>query len=152
VTFVPLLGRTLSAALVEGRALALRASVLLAAAPKKQHRLAGDDEAHKLWHWIEDNGEYVFPLIGIVILGLVILAVRRGSLSQQEELSTRARQKEQIIRLMRKKLSLTADATAQELHIDRYHAAALLEELEREGVLAPGRQSGGSTLYRLKGL
>ena len=124
-----------------------------ASAPKKKPaRPPDEDEAQKLWHWIEDNGEYVFPLIGIVILALVILAVRRGSISQQEELSKRSGQKEQIIRLMRAKLSLTADAASHELGVDRYHAAALLEELEREGVLAPGRQVGGGTSYRLKGL
>ena len=82
----------------------------------------------------------------------MIVAVRRGSISQQEELRKKSGQKEQIIRLMRAKLSLTADAASHELGVDRYHAAALLEELEREGVLAPGRQSGGVTNYRLKGL
>ena len=132
----------------------LRAFVLLFAfAPKrKPARPPGEDEGYRLWHWIEDNGEYVFPLIGIVILALVILAVRRGSISEAEELRKRGALKEQIIRLMRSKLSLTAEAAAHELGIDRYHASTLLEELERDGVLARGRQSGGVTSYRLKGL
>ena len=137
----------------EAQALALRAAVgfSLGRGPKKKGRAPDEDETHKLWHWIEDNGEYVFPAIGIVILVLVILAVRRGSISQEEELRKRAGQKEQIIRLMRAKLTLTADAAAQEMGIDRYHAATLLEELEREGVLSQGRQSGGAATWRLKG-
>ena len=134
-------------------ALAVQGSRSLAqAAPKKKSARPDDDEAHHLWHWIEDNGEYVFPLIGIVILALVLLAVRRGTLRQQDELRKRAGQKEQIIRLMRAKLSLTAESTAPELGVDRYHAAALLEELEKEGVLALGRAAGGVATYRLKGL
>ena len=153
--------RSARALLARARDLSLRAGVAawllapgaFAFAPKKKPaRPPDENEAHKLWHWIEDNGEYVFPLIGIVILALVILAVRRGSISQQEELRKRSGQKEQIIRLMRAKLSLTADAAAHELGIDRFHASGLLEELEREGVLAPGRQVGGGTSYRLKGL
>ena len=134
-------------------ALAVQAALLLAFAPKKKPvRPPDEDGAHHLWHWIEDNGEYVFPLIGIVILGLVLLAVRRGTLSAQDELRKRAAQKEQIVRLMRAKLSLTAESCAPELGVDRYHASALLEEMEREGLLALGRAAGGVATYRLKGL
>ena len=135
-------------------ALAVQGSLTLAlAAPKKKSARPPDEgEAHHLWHWIVDNGEYVFPLIGIVILALVLLAARRGTLSQQEEIRKRAAQKEQIIRLVRAKLSLTAESTAPELGVDRYHAAALLEELDKEGVLALGRAAGGVATYRLKGL
>jgi hypothetical protein len=135
-------------------ALAVQGALSLAqAAPrKKPARPPDEDEAHHLWHWIEDKGEYVFPLIGIVILALVLLAARRGTLSQQEELRKRAEQKAQIIRLMRAKLSLTAESAAPELGVDRYHAAALLEEMEKEGLLALGRAAGGVATYRLKGL
>jgi hypothetical protein len=132
----------------------LRASSLAAAAalvPKRQ-ALEDDDGAHRLWRWIEDNGEFVFPAIGVVILALVLLAVRRGTLSQQEELRKKTAQKEQLVRLVRARLSLTADACAPELGVDRFHAAALLEELVREGVLAQGRVAGGVATYRLKGL
>ena len=144
-----------SALFAQGQSLLLRASVavwLWRDPKKKQPRPPEEDDAHKLWHWIEDNGEIVFPLIGILILALVILAVRRGTLSQQEELRRRAGLKEQVIRLMRAKLSLTAEAAAQEMGIDRYHAAGLLEEMTKEGVLAEIRHSTGIASYRLKGL
>ena len=149
---MPRVHRSLSRLRAGVFALAAQGHFALAAPKKKTARPADEDEAHHLWRWIEDNGEYVFPLIGIVILGLVLLAVRRGTLSQQEELRKRADQKEQIIRLVRAKLSLTAESTAPELGVDRYHAAALLEELEKEGVLALGRAAGGVATYRLKGL
>ena len=134
-------------------ALAVQGSLAHAwALPKRKAARADEDEAHHLWHWIEDNGEVVFPLIGLAILGLVLLAVRRGTLSQQEELRKKAALKEKIIRLVRAKLSLTAESCAPELGVDRYHAAALLEEMEREGMLALGRAAGGVATYRLKGL
>ncbi len=119
--------------------------------PRNQHQLPDEEGPLSLWHWIEDNGEIVFPLIGLVIAALIFIAVRRSSVNHDEEIETRRAEKERIIRLMRAKLSLTPDQTAHELRVDRYHAAALLEELEKEGTLTQGRQSGGVIAYRLKG-
>jgi hypothetical protein len=138
------------ASCLAARAPSLAALALSLAA--KSRASDDDGEAHKLWRWIEDNGEVVFPAIGVVILLLVVLAVRRGSLSEKEALHARAGQKEQVVRLLRLKLSLTAEQTALELRVDRYRAAGLLEEMERDGVLVQGRFAGGAATYRLKGL
>jgi hypothetical protein len=110
-----------------------------------------EDGPLALWHWIEDNSTIVFPLIGLVIVALVVIAVRRSAVDTEEELLQRRGQKDAIIRLMRARLSLSADQTAHELRVDRYHAAALLEELVQEGALVQGRLPGGVISYRLKG-
>lgn len=125
---------------------------MLLSLPKKAREALDEDGAHQLWRWMEEHGEWVFPLIGLAILALVVWAVRRGSISQAEELHKKGLQKEQIIRLMRLKLSLTAETAAAELGIDHFAAAALLEEMLKEGRLVAGRSAGGVASYRLKGL
>ena len=133
-------------------ALALRSSSSgLFAPPHAHHRQPDDEGPLALWHWIEENSSFVFPLIGVVILALVIIAVRRSSADTGEELAERRAQMDAIVRLMRARLTLTADQTASELKINRYHAAALLDELVKEGSLVAGRASGGVVSYRLKG-
>ena len=110
-----------------------------------------EDQTHKLWHWIEDHLEIVFPIVGVTVIVLVLWAVRRGMAQADDAVAVRMRQKEAITRLMRLKLNVTAETVATELHLDRFHAAALLEELGKEGVLV-ARTLGGVSSYRLKGL
>jgi hypothetical protein len=119
--------------------------------PRKPHPVDAD-EGHKLWYWIEDHLEIVFPAVGIAVILLVIYGVRRGMMQADDEIAVRTRQKEAIIRLMRAKLLVNAETVAHELTFDRFHAAALLEELAKEGVLIHARVAGGVASYRLKGL
>ena len=118
---------------------------------KKAPTPVDDDQTHKLWHWIEDHLEIVFPLVGVTVIVLVLWAVRRGMAQADDAVAVRQRQKEAITRLMRLKLNVTAETVATELKLDRFHAAALLEELGKEGVLV-ARVLGGVSSYRLKGL
>ncbi len=131
--------------------LAVRVLATLPKTPRAKHQLPDEEGPLAVWHWIEDNGAIVFPLIGFFIAALIFIAVRRGAVNQEALNEERRKQKDQIIRLMRARLSLTADQTAHELRVDRYHAAALLEELEKEGTLTQGRIAGGVSSYRLKG-
>ncbi|MBS2023048.1 MAG: hypothetical protein JST92_11595 [Deltaproteobacteria bacterium] len=123
-----------------------------AALPKVKHEQDDDEGFRKLWHWVEDNGEWFFPVLGLAILALVVMALRRGTLSQAEELRKKSGEKEQIIRLMRAKLTLNAETAAAELQVDRFHSAALLEEMTKEGKLVRSTGAGGVQSYRLKGL
>ena len=131
---------------------ALAASMGAARPKPRKPRPPDADETHKLWHWIEDNLEIVFPVVGVTVLLLVILAVRRGMQTSENEIKERLRQKDEIVRLMRAKLTVNPAVVSQELSFDRFHAAALLEELEREGKLVQTRATGGVASYRLKGL
>lgn|GEM_PF-1814593 len=119
--------------------------------PMAKNKLTEEEGPIALWHWLEDNGEVVFPLIGLLVAALIVVAVRRSSVNSEEELLGRRKQKDTLVRLMRAKLSLTADQAAAELKTDRYHAAALLEELVQEGSLIQGRVQGGVVNFRLKG-
>jgi hypothetical protein len=110
------------------------------------------EEGHKLWYWIEDHLEIVFPVVGVTVILLVIWAVRRGMMQADDEVAVRTRQKEDIVRLMRGKLLVNAETVAGELQLDRFRAATLLEELAKEGVLVHARVAGGIASYRLKGL
>jgi hypothetical protein len=120
--------------------------------PRVRKPHPADDRAHELWYWIEDHLEIVFPVVGVTVILLVLWALRRGWAAQADEIAVRTRQKESIVRLMRLRLTVTPEMVAHELQIDPFHAATLLDELTREGVLALGRASGGVTSYRLKGL
>lgn len=101
---------------------------------------------------MEDSSDVVYPLLGIAVIGLIFLAIRRGMVGHDAEVMAKGRQKDSIVRLMRARLSLTADAVAAELKVDRFRAAVLLDELEREGKLVQQRMTGGVATYRLKGL
>lgn len=131
---------------------------LLALAPQglrpRQHRAHGpaSDQAHQIWFWLDDHGDFVFPLLGLAIVTLLILGIRRGMTSNLAELQQKQDRKDEIVRMMRKKLLVTADAIAGDLGIDRFAASALLEELLREGKLLEQRSTGGPASYRLKGL
>lgn len=127
---------------------ALGAAARLPAHPKS----AEPEGPLALWRWIEDNGDVVFPAIGFVIFVLVVVAVRRSAVNQESELKALRGKKDAIVRLMRARLSLTADQTATELGVNRYQAATMLDELVKEGALVQGRLPGGVINYRLKGL
>src|SRR5438309_11752508 len=132
---------------------ALLALALAAIRPRahKPHPMAEDD-THKLWYWIEDNGEIVFPLLGVLIIALLFYGIRRGMKSNVAELQQKQERKDTIVRMMRQKLLVSADVIAGELKIDKFVAAALLDELVREGKLTEQRMVGGVANYRLKGL
>ena len=130
----------------------------LALAPRgflpRQHKAhpPEGDQAHQLWYWLDDHGDIVFPLLGLAIVALVLFGIRRGMTSNVAELHQKQDRKDDIVRMMRRKLLVTADAVAGELHIDRFAASALLDDLVREGKLLEQKSSGGIASYRLKGL
>lgn len=127
---------------------------LLALAPRRAHRPhnPAENEAQKLWYFIEDHGEIVFPLLAFLVVALIALGIRRGMKSNVADLQQKQDQKDAIVRMMRAKLMVSPDAVAGELSIDRFRASALLEELVKEGKLIEQRIVGGGANYRLKGL
>jgi len=131
---------------------------LIALAPRgfkprqhKPHPMEAD-EAHKLWYFIDDHGDIVFPLIGLAVVALVIFGIRRGMTSNVVELHKKQEQKDTIVRMMRARLMVSAEAVAVDLHIDHFTASALLDELVKEGKLVQQKVQGGISNYRLKGL
>lgn len=118
----------------------------------KSRAPAAEDNAHQLWTWLEDHGDVAFPLMGLAIIGLLFLGIRRGMQSSGEEMKKKMHDKDEIVRMMRSRLLLTADEVCVQLEIDRLQAAALLEELQREGKLVEQRSTSGVANYRMKGL
>ena len=110
------------------------------------------DEVHQLGYWLDDHGEIVFPLLGLAIVALIFVGIRRGMTSNVAELHQKQDRKDEIVRMMRSKLLVTADAVAGALGIDRFAASALLDELVREGKLIEQKSAGGIGNYRFKGL
>lgn len=127
---------------------------LVALALKPRHRVhaVGEDDSHKWWEWIEDHGEIIFPLLALAVIALIVFGVRRGMMTSSADLEQKQAEKDAIVRMMRQKLLVSPEAVGAELQIDRFRAAALLEELEREGKLVQQRIAGGVAHYRLKGL
>lgn len=119
--------------------------------PHKPHAPA-EDSAHELWNWIDDHGAIVLPLIGFAIAALVIFGIKRGMTSNVAELHKKQESKDAIVRMMRAKLLVSAEAVSIELGIDHFNASALLEDLVKEGKLIQQRTTGGVANYRLKGL
>lgn len=122
--------------------------------PRAVHKpkAAVEDDTHQLWAWLEDHGDVVFPLMGLAILGLLFLGIHHGMKSSGDEMKKKLHAKDEIVRMMRSRLLLSADEVCKHLKIDRLQAAALLEELQREGKLVEQRSSSGVANYRMKGL
>ena len=82
----------------------------------------------------------------------MIFGIRRGMTSNVVELHKKQEQKDTIVRMMRARLMVSAEAVAVDLHIDHFTASALLDELVKEGKLVQQKVQGGISNYRLKGL
>ena len=132
-------------------ALALPARWLSHPRAHKPHPVTEDDK-HELWSWLEDHGDVVFPLVGLAVIALLFVGIRRGMTSDVAELRQREERKDDIVRMMRSRLLLNAEEVCQQLRIDRLQAAALLEDLLKDGKLVEQRGAGGVASYRLKGL
>ena len=110
-----------------------------------------ESELHKLWYVVADH-QLLPPALGVLALALLVWGILRATRGNRAALEQRQARKDEIVRRMRKLLSVSADSIAAELHIDRLEAGALLEELVGEGKLVEQRQAGGLASYRLKGL
>ncbi|MGZ6143238.1 MAG: hypothetical protein ACXWLM_07860 [Myxococcales bacterium] len=119
--------------------------------PHKPHPPA-EDTGQQLWYWVDDHGEIVYPVIAVIVIGLVVLGIRRGMTSNVAQLQKKQDQKDAIVRMMRQKLLVSAEAVSTGLSIDHFAASALLDELVREGKLVEQKSTGGVANYRLKGL
>jgi len=131
------------------------AQTLFALVPKARHRVHAvgeEDLQQQLWGFVEEHGQVIFPLLALTVIVLIVLGVRRGMLVNQDELREKEELKDSLVRMMREKLLVSPDAAAADLRIDRFRAAALLDELVREGKLLQQRGAGGIATYRLKGL
>jgi hypothetical protein len=111
-----------------------------------------EDPVQQVWYFVEDHGDFIYPLVALLVAALIFLGVRRGMRSNVDELQEKQDQKDRIVRMMRAKLLVTPEDAAGELKIDRFRAGALLEELVTEGKLVHQRMGGGIQSYRLKGL
>ena len=127
---------------------------LVAFAPRRPHKPhpPPEDQWQNVWYFIEDHGDILFPLIGIAVIALIVLGIRKGMKSNVASLQEKQERKDSIVRMMRQKLLVSAEAVANELEIDHFHASALLDELVKEGKLVEQKSAGGVANYRLKGL
>jgi hypothetical protein len=134
--------------------LAALCHALLAFAPRRPHKPhpVADDQWQAIWYFFEDHGDILFPLIGLAVIALIALGIRRGMKSNVAILQRKQDQKDVIVRMMRAKLMVSAEAVANDLKIDHFHASALLDELVKEGKLVEQKSTGGVANYRLKGL
>ncbi len=119
--------------------------------PHKVHPVA-DDPAQQAWYWIDDHGDVLYPIVALVVIGLVVLGVRRGMSTNVAQLQKKQEQKDAIVRMMRQTLLVSAEAVSTSLRIDHFAASALLDDLVREGKLVEQKSVGGVANYRLKGL
>lgn len=133
--------------------LAALCHALIAFAPRtRKPHPAPEDEWQKVWYFVEDHGDVLFPLIAVAVIALIVVGIRRGMSSNVANLQKKQDQKDAIVRMMRQKLLVSAEAISNELKIDHFHASALLEDLVKEGKLIEQKSTSGVANYRLKGL
>jgi hypothetical protein len=108
----------------------------LLALPPVQHA-----PANGLSSLLAEHGTLLYVALAIVVVGLVALTA--AATGQADEAGRRRdrQRKQAILTLVRQRATLTPEQVAAEQQLDLMHAARLLAELEREGlVTSSGRE------------
>ncbi len=60
--------------------LAALCSELLALAPRRvpKPHTPNESETQKLWYFVEDHGDVVFPILALVVVALIVFGIRRA--------------------------------------------------------------------------
>ena len=118
-------------------------------------RRASEPGVHSLWEWLEEHGTITYPLIALLIVGLIVGALISNWRSETLSAERRAELKRRIMQIMRKRVSgVSPEAVAAELQIELMDAAMLMRELTEEGMLSATdtQSSGGPARFRLRGV
>ncbi|MFM2153290.1 MAG: hypothetical protein RL199_1725 [Pseudomonadota bacterium] len=108
----------------------------LLALPPVQQASAGD-----LTALLAEHGTVLYVALAVLVVGLVALTA--AATNQADEAGQRRdrQRKQAILMLVRQRATLTPEQVAAEQQLDLMHAARLLVELEREGlVTSSGRE------------
>lgn len=96
-----------------------------------------DRQAASLWEWIEAHGTVVYPIIALMVIGLIAGAMISSARANSVTSEQRGLLKMQIMGVMRRRISgVSAEQVSNDLRIDVLLAAKLLAELESEGMLS----------------
>jgi hypothetical protein len=112
-----------------------------------------ETKIHLLWEWIEDNAWVSYPVIALVVIGLIAGAMISTARQQVMSAERRGQLKMQIMGVMRRRVSgVSAEAIAADLKIDLMLAAKLLVELTDEGMLSRSMTTAddAGARYRLR--
>jgi len=121
------------------------ASLVTAQARKR----ADETGVHDVWDWMEANATIVYPIVALVIVGLILGALFASWRGEELDAEHKAELKEELLALLRRRVSgVSADAAAAELQVDVLIAARLLNELV-DAELAAATQSQ-PVQYRLR--
>lgn len=102
--------------------------------------------------WLERHAAILYPILAVGTVALVALGFLTAWRSDELSGIVKVEYKREVIALLRREIGgLPVAAIARHLKLAERKTARLVEELQRDGILA-GEKRQGSTVWRLRGL
>ncbi len=111
------------------------------------------DTQPEYFEFIERNAGVLYPVLGALVLGLLLLGIFQAWRAQDMDGLSKAEFKREIIHELRKQITgLSGEALAKSIGLDSFKTMRLLEELQKDGVLISHTSTERLTTWRLKGV
>lgn len=102
---------------------------------------------------LERNSHIIYPLLAIGVVGLLVAGILQAWRSQDLDGLAKVELKREIILELRKQMGgVSAEMLARAVNLEPLKTVKLLEEMQRDGILASHTNSARLTLWRLKGV
>ncbi|HEX8435041.1 hypothetical protein [Archangium sp.] len=102
---------------------------------------------------LERNSHIVYPALGLLVLGLVTLAILQASKAQHMDGAAKVEFKRRIVdELRRHPAGLMAPELASVLELERGMLVRLLDQMQQDGVLISHTTTQRHTVWRVKGV
>jgi hypothetical protein len=102
---------------------------------------------------LERNSHIVYPALGMVVLGLITVAILQAAKAQDMDGAVKAEFKKLIVdELRRYPAGLETPALATATGLDRSKLVRLLDQMQQDGVLISHTTTQRQTVWRVKGI
>lgn len=108
--------------------------------------------APKYFELLEQNSHIVYPALGLLALGLVVIGIIQAWRSQDMDGLTKNEFKRAIVNELRSNLSgLPGDVLARAIGLERLKTMKLLEQMQQEGMISSYMSSNRMMMWRVRG-
>ncbi len=115
-------------------------------------RPTGSTDVH-YFEWLETNAQYIYPLIAVVVVGLLALGIIMAWRTDDLDGVQKAELKREIIRILRRDVyGTSADRISKTLNVPGGKLMKLLEEMAEENLVESRTDTSRVTTWRMKGL
>jgi hypothetical protein len=101
---------------------------------------------------LESNSHIIYPVLAVLVLALIVIGILQAWRAHDLDGLTKAELKREIVVELRKQLGgASADALSRAVGLEPFKLVKLLEEMQRDGVVASHTNTQRLTFWQLKG-